>query len=325
MQWAVTLSSPLPPAFLHTTVSRRCSLDSHGACTAGTRVCNAPVRYRDQQFGPGANAASPGASRPPLQTVTGIVQQNTHRALASERMADLRAQGGLRDKYLAQTAACPKASLPSSTSWAAAARQPLPARDQAHGMPAQARGPLRPDPPRSPVATCRSKVAATQRSPAAAPSRAADQRTLAACGRRSPSSGRAGGCRSPHPAAVLMVPASPRARTPGTPDSAAGAISIPSSPAAEAVSVRSSPSAEHAAGGRKRTVCHLRLDMSLNERRLSCGSRYPRGSLDLPSDGSGANAVRLSLAAGLSGYLLSSRCLSELQACRTAVTCVPCD
>ncbi len=234
-------------------------------------------------------------SIPPLQTVEGIVQQHTHRALACESMADLRAHGGLRDKYLPQAAACPTASLPSSTSWAAAARQPLPARDQAHGMPAQTRGPPRPDPLRSPGATCRSEVAATQRSPAAAPSRAAEQRTLAACGRRSPISGRAGGCRSPPPAAVLMVPASPTARTPGTPDSATGAISIPSSPAAEAESVRSSPSAEHAAGGRKRAVCHLRLDMDVGERRLSCGSRYPRGSLDLPSDGSGANAVRTSL------------------------------
>jgi len=213
-------------------------------------------------------------------------------------MADHPAHGGLRDKYLPQAAACPTASLPSGTSWAAAARQPIAARDQTHGMPAQNSIPPRPDPLRSPGAACRSEVAATQRSPAAAPARAASQNTLAACSRRSPITGHAGGWRSPPSAAVLMMPASPQARTPGTPDSATGAISIPSSPAAEAESVRSSPSAEHAAGGRRRAVCHLRLDMGVDERRLSCGSRYPRGSLDLPSDGSGANAVRRSLAPG---------------------------
>ena len=240
-------------------------------------------------------------------------------------MTDHRGHGGLREKYLSQTAACPTADLPCSTSWAAAVRQPhLPARDQAPGAAAQTRGSSQPALQPPPAATGRSSLAAAQRSPTAVPSRPANQHTLAACGRRSPVSDRAGRCRSLAPAAVLMPTASPKARTPGTPDSGTGAVSIPSSPAAEAVSVRSSPSAEHAADGRKRAVRHLRLDMGVDERRLSCGSRYPRGSLDLPSDGSGANEVGTSLAARrwptVNAVVLL---LSEWQACHKAVICLP--
>ena len=289
------------------------------------------VPCRRYPFGAGSpppheRHADPAADATPTRTAgpSWPTKEGSSPSVVSNHMTRGPARGGLRDRYVPQTAASPTAQMPSSASWAAPGRHPQPAPQQAHINTVRASDLPRTGLQRSPPATRTCGVAAVQRSsPAPYYWRGSRHASPTAAARQSPVRQPAGesGCSSPA-AAHHMPPVPPRAGTPGTPDSATGAISIPSSPAAGTAPAESPESEERGVGGHTRVLRHLRLDI---DQQRNYGARYPRVSTELPSDGSGITEVRPVHNAMINFVTLPPCCChSKLPACCEATSCVPC-